>query len=550
MQHQLDDLELTTNSSKLNNVDLSSSAKLYSAEVKFLNQQVQHLQLENAKLSSSVKQKESQIAEFRRTMEEERKAFGGSKAIQRIVELSRRNRDLAAEVAVERNKVAILERKAAVNSQCKVKEPEPVAPPSLPNQENLQEKNGLLQEELSSTKKKLTECRNQCQVLKQDLKLAHRALVKEVGEGVSLNDLLTGESGWKGRAQQIAALQTKLIHLRQQTLQSHGGTDSGTKHFSEENSHHLDRQKIALRKLEQDRKRSLDDTKADLEALKDEHGKMQQQCVALKVRNRTVVEEMKCLKSQVAFLVKKSEKDESLIKSLRDDKQWERKTEQLKKSSQLLQQQLEERLKELEHRHPNPTGTGTQFDDSIEEERSVPTPKSCCGATLSLPPLVQPSSDSRKTRTKAGNARKSVSAGSQLFDKQKLCDVSQAQALLQVAEVERSRLLELNLVLQQRLDTCQDRMGRADLSRNHMHKVQAETQTSGCGGKVSKLYEEVSILKEKLEWEMHDKSVLKENLSILRQEKIEDIKLFHSMLREAKQAFSDTVKNLRDSLTT
>ena len=210
-------------------------------EVEFLKHQVEQLQLDNTRLRSDLKQKNRKVLELEKVREEERMALGtaGMSATQRIVELSKRNRELSAEVATEKNCVRQLQKKlkdsensttqkeSCTSSVCNkrssrhrdVHKHELVA--SKPQEDGATcSVTAQLQDQLKQSKLKMAEQRNQCQVLKQELKLAQRVITKEVGEGVSMSALLSGVSGWRGRAQQIIALQNKVAELGEQLRQA------------------------------------------------------------------------------------------------------------------------------------------------------------------------------------------------------------------------------------------------------------------------------------------------------------------------------------------
>lgn len=50
---------------------------------------------------------------------------------------------------------------------------------------------------------KVIEYRQECQLLRKQLKMAQSALTQEVGEDTPMARVLASESGWKGRAEQV-----------------------------------------------------------------------------------------------------------------------------------------------------------------------------------------------------------------------------------------------------------------------------------------------------------------------------------------------------------
>ena len=75
---------------------------------------------------------------------------------------------------------------------------------------NLSRENRELKDKLNQTCHKMMEFKSQCEILKQDLKKHQKALEKECGENLDVKSILSGQSNWKGRQQQIRNLQAKV----------------------------------------------------------------------------------------------------------------------------------------------------------------------------------------------------------------------------------------------------------------------------------------------------------------------------------------------------
>ena len=565
------DLELKTASQEdrtkilTSKMDLSVSTANHSKEIEYLKSCIEQLQSDNAKLKSEIKQKERKIAVLEKEREEGRVAMGtvGATATQRIVELSKRNRELNAEVAAEKNRVRELQKKlkeAEMNMpekgsqrdssqltrykdihKCKV---DVLSKP----QEDEATVIAQLQEQLQQSKLKMAEQRNQCQLLKQELKLAQRVITKEVGDGANISALLSGGNGWRGRAQQIITLQSKLAELGEQLRQ---GSQNGSTHVRRvTSSEYCDhtviapmahaRQKAALRKIESDKQTNLDKARSELKSLKADYSKVQQQCSALKARNKTLTSNVKSLKEEITSLTEKhTHKDKAKLmgaqrpKSLNSDnfdvlQDIEREKQLLSKDNQILQTQLEKCLTELQ---------------TLKTSMNNPSP---------LPSVAS------RGRQRGQTERKAVSAGQPLGS---LCMHSDSDASLmaQVSQIERERLLELTRCLQQRLDATTDKFNDLDIEMRTLRQRNARleksvgrsrvTTASGTcsdGSKETKDQGKVDELETQLAIQMDVNAVLKDTLDLTRQEKMEDLKLYQRMLQETKKLLlMDTINLTR-----
>uniref|UniRef100_A0A8C9TE57 Uncharacterized protein n=1 Tax=Scleropages formosus TaxID=113540 RepID=A0A8C9TE57_SCLFO len=138
-------------------------------------------------------------------------AVAGDAAATKIVELAKRNRELTGAVEQERMKV-----KQATN---RIKDLEKEVGALVTNvatfplwslKADIPEVK-ILQEKLSAANFKMTEYRNQIQAVKQEMKIAQKVLSSELGEDVNIQQLLSSPGGWRGRSQQILALQNRGI---------------------------------------------------------------------------------------------------------------------------------------------------------------------------------------------------------------------------------------------------------------------------------------------------------------------------------------------------
>lgn len=511
---------------------------------------VDRVQIENTKLKSSLTQTQAQLAELTRRWEDEREAYGnsGGTATQRIIELSKKTRELNAEVASEQNLVRHLQKKlkeatSKVNENKQNQPPEPVDIKAEPGSiENLQAITEQLKEQLKVSSQRKVEYRNECQLLKQELKLSRKVISREVGEEVDTSSLLNSASGgWRGRAQQIITLQNKVNELQKKVklagepLGSSPGLNSAVNADT--------RQVHALKKLEATKKKSLADSELELGSLKSEYSKLEQQCLALKSRNKTLTADLKSIRERVGSRegkvwggIQEASCDSQTVAKVTLDASDKFSLEQQNKK---LQTQLTKCVNEL---HSLKEVTQKRSKNKAKQPRSAPQ-------AGPLPPLIPPPgmrgskqpSPSLNTTNSAGLSIKTMPPENS-FNR---------DMLTEVAHIEKERLSELVLSLQLRLHSSADKMihtemelrnARQKITRLEKQVIRIPTRTNIRAGVQTVT---TSELEAELEIQRNENEVIKETLNQTRQDKLTDMKLFQDTIRETKQLFVESVKQLQ-----
>uniref|UniRef100_A0A8D0G1D0 Coiled-coil domain containing 13 n=1 Tax=Sphenodon punctatus TaxID=8508 RepID=A0A8D0G1D0_SPHPU len=484
-------------------------------ENKQLQDQLRELVDENGRLYKLVKERDFEIRQLRKKIEEDRFALSGTSglagdiAATKIVELSKKNRELTAETESEKTKVKQLNNKVKelekeVRGVTRCGPPSRSAggcggkgsfPPAVSGAEPESPEVKALQDKLSAANFKAMEHRNQLQATKQELKTTQKLLASEVGEDVNIHNLLATVGSWRGRAQQILVLQGKVRELENQLAQSKGRASANT--LDEEMLSLTDAKKLTaqernllrIRSLEREKKEALEKLTVEHEALQKEHEEVKKKLDASKSRNRVLSGEVKSLKEQILTLLDKGKHDDELIDALLSQqkemqeilKHLSQQEERNKESQQSLGQQFnleaqkqnclveqlkqmvaerEARLKELEEEIGWLTCKVRRVLETVSKMGHMLVESA---ATKSIPVSLSLLSSPVRISEPNGPDLKAQQA-----------QITEHKALCQANEVERDRLVELVTKVLEAEKKLQEQRRRSVILEQQLEKLKLE----------------------------------------------------------------------------
>ncbi|XP_030053449.1 coiled-coil domain-containing protein 13 isoform X2 [Microcaecilia unicolor] len=499
-------------------VDISK--RFLELENEQLQDQLNEVKDENGRLYKLVQEKDFEIKRLKKKIEEDKLALAGMTGVAgdvaatKIVELSKKNRELTSETESEKTKVKQLNNRVKelekelqtvmANLQSLGGKGSGMKQPSPRITEGIALENPelkALQEKLSAANLKMTEYRNQIQVIKQELKIAQKVLASEVGEDVNIQQLLSSSGTWRGRAQHILALQGRVRELENQLSQAKNS--SGELSIDEEilgltmprRAPTQEKNIFRIRTMEKERKESLEKLTCDYQILQKDYEDLKNKLDASKARNRVLSTEVKTLRSQISTVLEKGKHDDELISALLAQQkqlqevlshlsQQEQKNkisqeslgqqlnnEAQKQSSLIMQlkqiviereakvKELEEEIKQLTLKHQHKKGAAEEEDfNNLDLQSSSKQTALLLSQGDQVGRIGSGRAVSKLGHTLVESAATQSSFGSSAVSPRRFSDgsdvkvlyvqITEYRTLCQAAEVERDRLMELVTVLQ------------------------------------------------------------------------------------------------------
>ncbi|XP_060018247.1 coiled-coil domain-containing protein 13 [Lagenorhynchus albirostris] len=324
------------------NSKTSFQQRMLEDEIERLRDQLRETVDENGRLYKLLKERDFEIKHLKKKIEEDRFAFTGTAGVvgdvtaTKIVELSKKNRVLMAESEGAKtrarqlsNRIRELEQelqmalarlpaKGATDAGAKLLKAQ-MGDRALQDSPEVK----VLQDRLAATNLKMSDLRNQIRAVKQELRVAQKVLTNEVGEDVNIQQLLSSPGTWRGRAQQILVLQSKVRELEKQLGQTRSRS---VETASDELSVYPDPRKLSaqeknlrrIHNLEREKQESWEKLAAERDALQRELEELKKKFEGVRSRNKVLSSEVKTLRSQMGTLVEKGRHDDELIDALMD----------------------------------------------------------------------------------------------------------------------------------------------------------------------------------------------------------------------------------------
>jgi len=308
--------------------------------------QMKDLTMQNAQLHAELERYKNEVQQLR---EEVADAPAGSSdlAANKIKELAKKNRGLNLMLEREKTKVSKLERELVdekKNAKAKkggkpagkggpqdqaasagakgAKGTKEDAVPVGPEEEIAKLRAELRdwKEKYAQANVKVTEMRSEVQATRNETKKMQRALQREVGEEVPLAKVLAEDGSWKGRAEQLSILQSKLKQMKRQLDNAtEAGSEPPTSPRPAKGIDLDERHEKHIEQKQRERQRDVDAVMGELAKREEELADAKTKHSAATARTRTLEEEVRKLKEKLRVCLDKADNDDLFIAAMKGE---------------------------------------------------------------------------------------------------------------------------------------------------------------------------------------------------------------------------------------
>ncbi|XP_044739932.1 coiled-coil domain-containing protein 13 [Chrysoperla carnea] len=357
-------------------------------------------------------------------------------ATTKIVELSKRIRELNAELGSYRTKCGQLENKI---KQLTVEQTQVEKPEFEEKKEENPDQIKILSDKLAATSKKLFEVKNLNIQLTNELKQANRLLSQEIGESfTSITNLSHTNSNWRGRAQQIISLQQKLSELQEKLSITPIEKEISTN-------------TIALRQIESNKRQIQEQLTRELSTTKTTLEETKKKLDGSRARSKVLENDLNTLKTKLNTLMEKSEHDNQLIQVLTGE------IKVVESNYKDKSQALKEQYDKLQVQHNT-----LMSDMQRERDRQDNLQKLLLEREAKIDELK---SQIREYQNQKTSSMMTVPNEADVKHQSTLPMISQEEkAVFKAAEVERKRLLEMVSALNMQVDNLRGKLDDLQLN--------------------------------------------------------------------------------------
>lgn len=286
----------------------------------------------NIDLVQQLEVKNKQIEELRSHLDELLNDEHDGLKDRKIAELLRKNKTITVRLNKERGVNAQLQEQLD-NAKRQLEEVQQQSPSRARQQQSTASEDGsstdteaALQEFRSKYERSLgriSALREELQKGQKENTRMRQLLVKEIGDDEDIEKYINNPDGYRGRAQQIHILKSRLRKQRQQTneqarIETNDGSPA-TK-LNESSSHCIDEKaRATVSKIEQGRRNDATELQKRLEDEEYQSKKIKREMASVQARNRILEDSVSDLKVKMSRLLDKVSVDAKLINALREE---------------------------------------------------------------------------------------------------------------------------------------------------------------------------------------------------------------------------------------